>query len=444
MKNFTLLLFAVLLVGGAQSQIVDNDFSAWEDNLPAGWMGSKSNIGAENVLQADNDGGQGDYAVELVNATTSHKRLTSAQQTVEAGQNYEITFWARGTGDLRTGLFDDREEGFGFIYSPYVSVSSGDWTEYSQNIIAQENTNIAEFIFSVQNTAGDLNIQIDRVVIETAELTTVSIYDIQFTEAPDGASPLAGEVVTTEGIVTAASVGVGGYFLQNGGGAWNGLFVYSFDTPEIGDHVVVTGLVEEYNSLTELTTTSGFTILSSGNSIETTNISTGQVNEESFEGVLAKVWDATVTDGNIGNGQYEINDGSGIAIVDPDIYDYDALAGQNYNIRGVVSYAYGDRILMPRQPNDVELATGVDEISDADGISIFPNPANDVLNLNWINGISGNVAYNLYNATGQLVTSGTVAQPMGTVDVSDLTPGLYTLNLDTEKGLMFTRVMIAR
>lgn len=441
MKNFTLLLFSALLVSGVNAQLLDSDFSSWESDLPVGWVGEKTNLSLENILQADNDGGQGDFAVELVNTESGHKRFTSQPLSVESGQNYEITFWARGNGELRTGLFDEREEGFGYVYNPYINLSSTEWTEYSQSIIAQENSDIAEFIFSLRNTSGDLNVQIDRVVVETAELNTVSIYDIQFTEDASGDSPYNTESVTTEGIVTA--VGDGGYFLQDGAGPWNGLFVYSFDTPEIGDHVVVSGIVEEYNMLTELTNTSGFTILSSGNDVEVEDISTAQVNEEAYEGVLVKVWNATVVDGNIGFGQYVVNDGTGDAIVDPDIYEYDAATGMDYNITGVVSFEFGEFVLMPRMASDVELSSDVTEIS-ASELNVFPNPANDVLNLNWVNGISGNVAYNLYNATGQLVTAGSVAKPMGTVDVSGLTPGLYTLNLETEKGIMYTRVMIAR
>lgn len=443
MKNFTLLLFSALLVSGVNAQLLDSDFSSWESDLPVGWVGAKTNIGNANILQADNDGGQGDYAVELVNAPGSHKRFTTQQLTVEAGQNYEITFWARGTGDLRTGLFDDRpNDGGGYVYNAYVTVNGNDWQEFTQSIVAEVNTDIAEFILSVRNTAGELNVQIDRVVIEAAELNTVSIYDIQYTEEPNGDSPYNTQTVTTEGIVTA--VGAGGYFLQDGGGAWNGLFIYSFDTPQIGDHVVVTGSVTEFNMLTELTNTSGFSILSSGNPVEVTSLSTTEINQEAYEGVLVKVSDATVVDDTvIGFGQYIVNDGSGEAIINPTIYDSNVTLGSDYNITGVVTFQFGNFVMMPRVPADVELATGITEISSAE-LHVFPNPANDVLNLNWINGISGNIAYNLYNATGQLVTQGSVAKPMGTVDVSNLSPGLYTLNLETEKGVMFTRVMIAR
>src|SRR5690606_18496837 len=101
-----------------------------------------------------------------------------------------------------------------YVYSPYVAVASSEWVEYTQSIIAQEDTDLAEFIFSVRNTSGEMNVQIDRVVIGTAELNTVSIYDIQYSEEPNGDSPYNTESVTTQGIVTA--VGDGGYFLQDG------------------------------------------------------------------------------------------------------------------------------------------------------------------------------------------------------------------------------------
>jgi predicted extracellular nuclease len=76
-------------------------------------------------------------------------------------------------------------------------------------------------------------------------------------------SPLAGDNVTTEGVVTAAypTGGFDGFFIQTGGpdstpGASDGLFVFgpTFDesTLRIGDSVTVTGLVKEFGSLTEV------------------------------------------------------------------------------------------------------------------------------------------------------------------------------------------------
>src|SRR6478609_5080394 len=76
-------------------------------------------------------------------------------------------------------------------------------------------------------------------------------------------SPLAGATVTTDGVVTAAypTGGLNGYVIQTPGpdttpGASDAVFVFSSATAglvAIGDHVQVTGVVSEFNGLTELT-----------------------------------------------------------------------------------------------------------------------------------------------------------------------------------------------
>lgn len=98
-----------------------------------------------------------------------------------------------------------------------------------------------------------------------AEPTEVSIAEIQGTGA---ASPLEGQPVTTEGVVTAvyATGGLNGYVLQTAGtgGALDfsthegstAVFVYSPQTAsevEIGDSVRVTGEVAEFNESTQVT-----------------------------------------------------------------------------------------------------------------------------------------------------------------------------------------------
>ncbi|MGE3619755.1 MAG: ExeM/NucH family extracellular endonuclease [Acidimicrobiia bacterium] len=97
----------------------------------------------------------------------------------------------------------------------------------------------------------------------------VSIAEIQGTGA---SSPLAGQTVTTRGVVTAAypTGGFNGYHLQTEGTggdttlegrtASDGIFVFSSATVgavEVGDLVEVTGAVSEFNGLTELTVTAG-------------------------------------------------------------------------------------------------------------------------------------------------------------------------------------------
>jgi len=100
---------------------------------------------------------------------------------------------------------------------------------------------------------------------EPGEVIEATISEIQGTEA---ASPLVGQGVTTEGVVTAvyATGGLNGYVIQTGGtgGALDlashsgstAVFVYSQDTMDqvaIGDSVRVTGEVSEYYDSTQIT-----------------------------------------------------------------------------------------------------------------------------------------------------------------------------------------------
>lgn len=442
MKNFTLLMAALFMAASAFSQVVDSDFSNWTDGAPDGWSGTKTNLAPASITQADNDGGVGDYAVQLVRTESAHQRFTTQPLTVEAGVSYDITFWARGTGDVRTGLFDDRTEGFGYVYSGYITLNSSDWTEYTQSIIAEEDTDVAEFIFSIRNTTDPLHIQIDRVVITTGEITTVSVYDIQYSEALDGASPYADQTVTTTGIVSA--IGAGGFFIQNGSGPWTGIFVFSQQETNLGDEVVFTAGVVEYFNMTQLASVSGFTTLSSGNDITVNNVSTGQVNEEQYEGVLVRVSSATCTDANSGFGQFIVNDGSGLCLINPTIYEYDAVFNEIYNITGPVFYSFDEFKIMPRSSADVEISTNISEITAEDGILIFPNPAQDMLNLEWQNTHGGIVEYQMYNLSGRLVKSGALQQPFSSINLNGLAPGWYSLNLIDDAEIKHARIVIER
>ena len=93
--------------------------------------------------------------------------------------------------------------------------------------------------------------------------TTVTIADIQGT---GDATPIAGQTVTTTGVVTAAypTGGFNGFYLQTpgsggapkaGGQASDGVFVYTGTAPTatIGQCLKVTGTAAEFNGLTQLT-----------------------------------------------------------------------------------------------------------------------------------------------------------------------------------------------
>lgn len=119
------------------------------------------------------------------------------------------------------------------------------------------------------------------------------IYTIQ----GNGAStPIAGQTVTTEGVVTGdfQTGGKNGFFIQDATGdgdpaTSDGIFVFYRNAPDVnvGDKVRITGSVSEYYQLTQLTG-SAMQICSTGNTITPLELTLpfNSKNHESIEGML--------------------------------------------------------------------------------------------------------------------------------------------------------------
>jgi phosphatidylserine/phosphatidylglycerophosphate/cardiolipin synthase-like enzyme len=170
------------------------------------------------------------------------------------------------------------------------------------------------------------------------------------------ASPLVGEVVTTSGIVTAVD-GLG-YFIQDGTGMWSGIYVYDSDfTPSLGDEIELTAEVEEYFDLTELKNVESLQVLSSGNALpEPEVLPTGEIADEGWESVLVRAEEAVCSNGDLGFGEFELNDGSGPIAVDDLFYLYTATQGTAYTVTGPCYYSFGAFKIVPRDANDVQIA----------------------------------------------------------------------------------------
>lgn len=187
----------------------------------------------------------------------------------------------------------------------------------------------------------------------------VTIYEIQYTTDPGGDSPYMDQEVTTTGIVTASNISGFAdnfYISMPEGGGWKGLYVYNSDIePAIGDEVEVTGEVQEYFGLTELSTGTG-TIMSSGNALPDPTIVTtfALSTEEQYEGVLVQVQNVLVTSAPDNFGQWYVDDGSGACQIDDSIYQYpNPQTGMEFaSITGVVDYSYDEYGLHPRDNDD--------------------------------------------------------------------------------------------
>lgn len=176
--------------------------------------------------------------------------------------------------------------------------------------------------------------------------TTRTIAEIQGTGAT---SPLAGRTVTTRGVVTAAypTGGFNGMYIQTPGtgggtdatpGASDAVFVFGSSsgaaTYGIGDHVEVTGVVSEFNGLTEITPAAGGVKAATGTAAPVTPLAaaypTTEVAREAHEGELLAPTDRfTVTDTYSTNQYAEIGlaTGSKPLLVPTEVADAQDAAG---------------------------------------------------------------------------------------------------------------------
>jgi predicted extracellular nuclease len=188
---------------------------------------------------------------------------------------------------------------------------------------------------------------------------SVTIYNIQYTTDPAGASPYAGQFVTTQGIVTA--VMGKNVFIQDGAGAWNGLLVYDpVGAPLVGDQVAITGTVAEYFSLTEMATGAALTVLSSGNPLPATQVlDPDAVADEQWESLFVRVENVTVINANpdapSDYGEWVVDDdGVGGIRVDDLGYRYRPALGTALTfVQGPLYYSFSNFKIEPRDSGDV-------------------------------------------------------------------------------------------
>ena len=267
--------------------------------------------------------------------------------------------------------------------------------------------------------------------VNTAAPTYTTIYDIQYTTDPSGNSPSMDQVETTRGVVSATNGDK--FWIQDGAGAWNGVYVYYTTTPgpARGDSVWVTGTVIEYNNLTEIGTITDMTVINSGNTIAAAEVlATGSVGTEAYEGVLVNVTGICTND-DYGYGMIELNDGSGVILIDDLLYAGTFVTGHSYTVTGVVDY-YGTASEWKIQPRDA--ADVIDNGASTTPLLTITSPANSAtvytanvsvaFNVsNFILGTDGKVAWNVDGGTDAYVTT----SPISVLGLSD---GSHTVNLE--------------
>lgn len=244
-----------------------------------------------------------------------------------------------------------------------MSVSSGDTYMTDSPIPAQsQGTTVYYQIEAMDDSSAAATTDI----LDYTVLSEYTIYDIQYTTDPGGASPMEGEFVITSGIVTAGSgeLTSSGFLMQDGDGAWNGIWVYAPDyTVQRGDEVQVYGVVEEYYDKTEISDVTDVTILSSGNDLPNPVIeSCGALNgsdfllSESYESVLVNVENVTVVEEMNEYGEWMVYDSDSLMVDDRGDYVYEPQNGDQLHIIGILDYSYSIYRVQPRDDDDINYA----------------------------------------------------------------------------------------
>ncbi|MBO6051940.1 MAG: T9SS type A sorting domain-containing protein [Bacteroidales bacterium] len=115
--------------------------------------------------------------------------------------------------------------------------------------------------------------------------------------------------------------------------------------------------------------------------------------------------------------------------------DLTSYAGQSrVIIKFVFTSGYGNNVFI----DNVEISDSPVNVESVDEsvLAIFPNPVSDVLTINYDKAIS---QIDVYDVNGKLVKTFTTVG--STVNVSDLSSGVYMLNMQTEDGLVVKKIV---
>ncbi len=148
----------------ASSNLLTNgSFESWTDGKPNGWVGGATN---STFSQYTISAKEGTSAVQLINTSDKHKRFTTQDISMSAG-DYTCSAWVRGSGQIRYGYT------FGTTYkyesTVYRQVNSTDWSVITYAFNLTSSVSDFELIFSfLFTTDANDHIQIDNVVCTAA------------------------------------------------------------------------------------------------------------------------------------------------------------------------------------------------------------------------------------------------------------------------------------
>lgn len=427
--------------------ICNGDFEFWTGDIPDCWYGNTSNIGEANVVQYSSNVYSGNHAVQLINATGTHRRFTTKPTTVENGITYTISFYAKGKGDIRTGLYDNRPgDGFGYaLYNDYININSNEWVKHTQQITGGNHFSQAEFIFSLRNTdpASD-HLLIDMVTIGQPRPETVSNIAELRNAQPGGIYTLNGEAIVTFKQDLNKQM-----YLQDNTAAIllhdpDGVITTAY---AIGNGITgITGTLEEHFRMLRLIPESDPGNPSSTGQTVTPELRTLQSLTSDDQAKLLKIENvrfAETASPFMASTNYTLTspNGNGVFRTSFPAADY---IGTNMptdpQILTVLVNQYQSEIqVTARSLSDFELYVNVNEPAWLSDTRVFPIPFSESL---YIQSERLMERVSLTNLTGQIVTTHSLSSAEISLPSKELNPGIYILHIYFADGSIQTKKII--
>lgn len=244
------------------------------------------------------------------------------------------------------------------------------------------------------------------------------------------ASPMVGEEVTIAGRVTANYDF--GFYMEANGETFGGMNIYnSLFRGKPGDSIVVRGIVEEYNNLTEIGNVSYVYNFQDNRKVTPKVITTADFSEV-YEGMLVSVHHVSFRQGGQEipeeNTSFTLTDQGGTA--EMFVASNSRLVGETLptgfvNVTGILSQYNNTYQLLPRDKNDFFLLTDSPDLHhQLSTVTVYPNPAKNLLQIKTAERVKH---IRLYNLKGQLIKQ--ASNLHNCVDVADLTPGMYIIEM---------------
>ncbi|MCD4669386.1 MAG: hypothetical protein K8S14_02950 [Actinomycetia bacterium] len=247
--------------------------------------------------------------------------------------------------------------------SPISTASNASDTTFSDTGLEWGDT----YYYAVQTkNSGNYTVWSNEVHVVIADSGSSSgyltCYEIQGQQAD---SPYDGQIVSITGIVTTggdelySTLSYYAVISDAGGGPWSGLILYGDSVASLtrGDSITISGTVDEFYGLTELTLPTDVQVISTGHTLpDAITLSTAAVCEEQYESVVVSVTDAIVLVQN--DHSYEIDDGGGSCHMGTRGTITEPSVGDTVDVKGPLFYEYDEWRIQPRDNNDITINGG--------------------------------------------------------------------------------------